>query len=730
MSKRKPTSKKKSQSKPTSKAPAPRQFAPPAESASWSRIFRISTLAGLVVLVALSLSTGINGDDEYQNDYSAKLVDYYSSFGADTAALNIPKGNMHLYGGFFDLVTGTVNAALGLEVDDAGYHQVRHAFNAIMGWLAMLFIALFVSHIAGPRAAVFAFVIAFLSPRFFGHSLMNPKDIPFAAGYIIALYFLFRILRMMPKPNWKLAAGLAAGFGLALATRAGGLLIVGYIGLFFAGHYLTTQGVAKLAQPKTWLPYLTYGLGAAVAGYILAVLFWPYALVNPISHPLEALTEFSNLGIRIRVLFEGENVMSDSTAWYYPLSWIVRTIPLIVLVGFLGSLFLYPKLTQRYGGLPVNLLLFTSLFPLFYIIYKDSLLHDGWRHLMFVYPGLVILATLFWLELEKLPLLQQPKWARSALYAVVGILLLLPTLFIVRNPHLSYVYFNEAFGGIQAAYGNYETDYWGVSVKEAIDWMEEEGIISPDMQDSVTIASSYSYILRKQLGDRYGDIVRVRYVKYSQRFSLDWDYAIFPARYVRGPHLRDGIWPSSKAIHVIEANGVPLAAILHAPTDAVFEGEQAVKQRNWPVAIEAFEREVADYPDNELAWTGLANAYLNSGRFPEAQNAADKVLEIVPQNLSGLYFRGLAKLNQGDNQGAVMDFQQTVEIDPGYSIGYYYLALTQQQRGDLTSALINLENAIKANPRFKAAYELAASIHEQQGNAGKAAELRQIAQRL
>ena len=88
-----------------------------------------------MVLVAglLSLGTGINGDDEYQVDYSGKLVDYYTSFGADTAALYIEKGNMHYYGGFFDLTTGLINAALGFDEFDTGYHQVRHVFNALWG---------------------------------------------------------------------------------------------------------------------------------------------------------------------------------------------------------------------------------------------------------------------------------------------------------------------------------------------------------------------------------------------------------------------------------------------------------------------------------------------------------------------------------------------------------------------------------------------------------------------
>ncbi|MCB0705614.1 MAG: tetratricopeptide repeat protein, partial [Saprospiraceae bacterium] len=536
------------------------------------------------------------------------------------------------------------------------------------------------------------------------------------------------LLRAMPTPDWKLVLGLAAGIGLAISTRAGGLLLLGYLGLFSLGHFYSKFGLKGFAKTENWFPYVKYGLLSGLAGYVLAVLFWPYALVNPISHPLEALTEFSKLGVKIRVLFEGDNVMSDETPWYYVLTWIVRTIPIIVLIGFFGSLGLYRKLTNRYGGLPINLLLFTSLFPLAYIIYKDSLLHDGWRHLMFVYPGLVILAALFWLELEQI--LQRPNWAKPALYGVVGILLLLPASFIVRNPHLAYVYFNELSGGLRGAYGQFETDYWGVSVKEALDWMEDEGIISPDMKDTVTIASSFSYIARRELGNRYGDIVRVRYVKYSQRYTVDWDYGIFPARYVRGPQLREGIWPSSKAIHVVEANGVPLTAVLKAGTKDAYLGEQAIKSRNWEEAITFFQREVAAYPDNEQAWTGLANAYLNLQRPQEALAAAEKVLEIVPENLGGLYFLGVSKLNMGDFAGAEAAFRRTTEIDPGYSVGYYYWAVVQRQNGQLDLALANLEKSINANQRFKAAYELAAVIYEQKGDVARANQLRQLAQGL
>ena len=79
----------------------------------YKKIFQYSVLGIFIITVLLSFNAGINGDDEFQNDYSKKLVSYYSTLGADTSALYIEKGNMHYYGGFFDLLTGAVNTTLG-----------------------------------------------------------------------------------------------------------------------------------------------------------------------------------------------------------------------------------------------------------------------------------------------------------------------------------------------------------------------------------------------------------------------------------------------------------------------------------------------------------------------------------------------------------------------------------------------------------------------------------------
>jgi hypothetical protein len=112
---------------------------------------------------------------------------------------------MHLYGGFFETVTGFANKALGYQPTNLGYHNVRHASSAILGWVAMLCAALFASLVAGQRAGIITLIIMLVSPRFVGDSLMNPKDIPFAAGYIMAIYNMVAVLNRMPNPSrWNL----------------------------------------------------------------------------------------------------------------------------------------------------------------------------------------------------------------------------------------------------------------------------------------------------------------------------------------------------------------------------------------------------------------------------------------------------------------------------------------------------------------------------------------------
>ncbi|MBK8919938.1 MAG: tetratricopeptide repeat protein [Saprospirales bacterium] len=691
------------------------------------KVFWGLAILGLVSFLALSLGSGINADDKFQNAYSQKLVDYYSSFGRDTAALKVSDGNMHLYGGFFEIVTGFTNKALGFSDSELAYHQVRHLFSAGLGWVALLCAALLARLIAGWKAGIFSLLMLLLSPRFLGDSLMNPKDIPFAAGYMMAIYNMAAVLGRMPAPGRWNIAGLVAGLALSLAMRAGGLLNFAYLFLFAGLFLVLKNGWGGLFNKKIFGRYAAVVISVALAGYMAALLFWPFALQNPLKNPFYALAKFSDFEIAIRVLYDGVNVKSDQTPWHYAIRWIVNTIPLAAVFGFLGSLALLPRLLRRYQPLWVGLVFFAAIFPVFYVIYKKSNLYDGWRQLTFAYPPLVIAAALFWNELIRM--LSAKKVLQYATYAGMGLLLTDVAVFIARNPKIPYVYFNPLAGGINGAYGRYETDYWGLSIRQGIEWMEKEGILKPDMPGVVVIATNMFYPAQKLLA-KYGDKVKLKYLKWERRCDDAWDYGLYPTRFIDGSALSKGLWPPDNAVYMVQAGGTPLLAVLKDNGRNCALGIAAMKLGDWNGAIENLKKEVASVPDNELAWSSLAQAYLNSSQLEEARTAAEKTLTISPNDVGANNLLGLYWINKGDLGRARAQFEGALKREPSNPAAYYYLATISQRQGDNQTALNQLRKAIEISPTFKPAYEFSAMIYESVGNTSAAQQFRSIMQQI
>jgi len=686
----------------------------------WRKIFWGASAVALVVTVLLSLGSGMNGDDFFQNDYSDKLITFYTSLGQDTSAFDNPRAPIEFYGGAYELPAKVLNEAFGYESNDEGYHDVRHILNAIFGFIAMLFTGLLAKQIGGWRAGVLALTIIFLSPRFLGHSLMNPKDIPFAAGYAMALYFMTGFLRQLPKPKTSTLLGLAGGIGIAFGTRAGGLLLVAYLGLFTAVAYVLQYGwSAILGKSKQTLQYIAYAAAAAFVGLLMGLLLWPYGLVDPFNHVPEALGGLTQFAVNIRMLFAGDMIYGKSLPISYLPTWLVLTIPLSTIFGFLLMLGFSKGIFKKYTPIFLALVLFTFFFPIIYITIQNSTLYDGWRHTTFTYIPLVALAAIGWLYV-----LDRFSKQKAIAYTATALLVLTvaePASFIARNPHFPYVYFNPIAGGIKGAYGEFETDYWGVSVKQGIDWMEKQGILDENMRDTITVMSDFSYPLEKYLRKQYDGHVKTNYIRFRQRYNEEWDYALFTSRFVQGSRFDAGTWPpDDKVIHTIDANGVPLLAIMKAENDNAFKGVQAAKAQNWRTAIQYLEQEVQDYPGNEIAWTELGRSYLQLQQHDKAEQALNNALEIEPEDLQATNLLGLLYLRTQRTQEGVALFRKSLEFEPKNSLAYYYIATVDRQRNDLNAALENAKKSIEVNSRFKAGYQLVAEIYQQMGDAASA----------
>lgn len=688
----------------------------------WQRIFWILFGAMAVVVICMALVSGINEDEKFHYPYAESLWSYYTSMGADDRAISEEYwqntedhtgGRMNLYGGFVDILTASFNALFQNEVTHSGYHIVRHIIIGLIGMIALLFAGRLGQLIGGWRAGVLALIILFLSPRFLGHAVINPRDIPFASGYIMFIYFMLRFFDEAPIRRWRTIVGLAAGLGLALAARSGALLLVAYFGLFsliyWWRHRYENTAVAKGLLKH----YAVWGGLAVVSGYILALFFWPYGLVSPINHVLYSIREFSNYEVVIRMLFDGEMRWSDTIPPVrYIFTWLLYAMSLILLSGIAISLVMSKSLIKRYRPLQLAVVCFVVIFPISYMIYKGSNLYTGMRHILFLVPPLAVLASLGWNALIEYTT-HKNQHTRLVTLVTIGFLAALPLSHIVLNFKTCYVYFNELTGGVKGANGRFELDYWGISNKQAAEWMKDQELFS-DNKDYV-IATNSSYVLKTYLQDVPN--AKVTYSRFRERYEKDWDYAVYINQFIDGAHLRTGTVPDKHAIHTIGKGSTPFTMIYENPEPRIATNAfKALKSGHMEEAIALFRQEIESYPHNETAYSGLTNAYASMSKWTDAEQAANQGLQLNPENQEILELLGIISLNLGKYDEALNALNHCLTINPNHSNALYYRGLVYSLTGLQEQAKEDLIKSIQYNPRSPRAYDYLIKIFEEQGD--------------
>ena len=366
----------------------------------WFWAFFILIAATLFVIPIMSLDAGNSGDeDAFQIPQGKHVVNYFKTSGEDTTCMNFV--NLKYYGSSPDIIAEYWNQSFKVE----NISQSRHIFNALYGWIALLFVGLTACLIGGWRAGALTVILLFLSPRFIGHSFNNSKDIPFAAAVMVAIYFMTVFFKQFPKVKISTLVFLILFIAFSISVRIGGILLYAYFGLFglvyLVLHYYQNNKKSPVRNNnvkrgddfyKKALRLFLYGVGVVVISYFIGLLLWPYALQAPIKHPLEAFSEMSKFAINIRQLFEGSLQWSDMLPWYYTPKFILMTIPIAVIVGLIVFFALLWKDKKNYFY--YFIVFFAFFFPIFWIVYTNANVYGGWRHSLFAYPPMVVAAGL------------------------------------------------------------------------------------------------------------------------------------------------------------------------------------------------------------------------------------------------------------------------------------------------------------------------------------------------
>ena len=104
------------------------------------------------------------------------------------------------------------------------------------------------------------------------------------------------------------------------------------------------------------------------------------------------------------------------------------------------------------------------------------ILYDAWRHLFFVYPALIYIALLGVDAIVARAVTLAGAERRVTVYAVVSAVLVASvapvTAFMIRNHPFEHVYFNRLAGpDMKTVKQRYELDYWGLSYREALEYI-------------------------------------------------------------------------------------------------------------------------------------------------------------------------------------------------------------------------------------------------------------------
>ena len=596
-----------------------------------------------VVRPFFSSDFGPSGDELTHKSLGDLSYDYLTSFGKNDSLFRYdPTGGredktlLQNYGPLLEVTSAAIYKNF-----DTNPFRTRHFILTLFTFILFYYCGKAAWKVGGWRAGLMAMLFMLVSPRLFGEAFNNPKDPPFAAGYMMAVYGLLCLVDELPRPSWRTVILTMLGIGLAFSIRVGGLLLFPYTIMFV--------GLALLMKEEWRTPLLSFDLKyykdllikvavIFVGAWMIGVITWPAALhYGIISQPLHALAVQSAYPTVISVLYDGKMIGSNEVPWSYNPFYITNTSPLIVVIGFFLGLLMLPFMRKTFKGYYLFMLLFVSLFPIFYIIYKQSALLNGWRHSYFTYTGIAVFSAL---TFEALFRMAKKPAMTYVLYGIVAIGILMPAMFIVRNFPVVYVYFNELAGGVDGTYGDYHLDYYAASAKPAADWMVKNIPYDSTAKFYSNNAGELDACFKMDNSKWYAE-----YMRYRERNEKDWDYAVFLPQFVDPQMMKKGKFAPKGTIHKVMVDNSVVAMVVKRPTKEDYYGIEALKANDLTGAIKHLEEAVKIDPDNEIAWAYLGVAYASSGRRDEGINALGRSLNISPgYQLAQSYYQRISQM--------------------------------------------------------------------------------------
>ena len=636
----------------------------------------------------------ISGDEIIDDTQATYVLNYFQT--GDETAIDQPKTKLHLYGSEIQVIIKFLSNLFNIE----DVYAFRHICCALIAVWGICIAGLLAFRIGGGLCGLLTMLLLFFTPRFFGHAINNLKDLPFAVGYLISIYYFIRFFDFYPKVKYKYLVGVLVGLFLCLGTRSGGLMLYPLLFMYAGLFYIRIYGIKEAFLIKKHLNDFSKIIGIVLfvflLGYVFSIILWPWALQDPLHAMTKSLKEFTNIGTGIKTIFEGKQMMSNMLPVSYAPKYLLITTPIITLVGLFGS-FIYLAIKKDKITLEIFFILFCLFSPLLFVIYKHSNLYGGIRHLLFLIPLAVIMAGYFWSSIINI----KNKWISIISICIFIILLSLPIKHYLKNHPYEYIYFNELIGGFKNAYGDYESDYYFNSLKATADYLKKDTEINNGKP--TIIATNHSSIMQQYF--RNYPNVTIIYSKYYEKYSKDWDYAAFSNVYINQFQQKNGLFPpentilneqvDSKSIGCLikRENKQELEAFRHSFTD---------KEKSIKIFVDYLQK----HPNNEEVYCELIKIYYSLKDYEKVNFYAEKALKLMPNYNDVLFYLSYSQINQKKLTLAEKNISSMLKENELNPDAIYLRAKLKSAKGEFQNALKDLDYVIARKPNNNEAFIL------------------------
>ena len=653
--------------------------------------FYLVLFIALPLYLVLSLKTGISADEYLHYQQSEKVLDYYLSMGKNKAAAEETITHLNHYGQFYDNLVTAIERLFNVE----NRYVFRHLASAFAGWLVLLISGLLIVKLKGYRAALVGLVILILSPRFLGHSLNNLKDIPFALAYVWFFFGLYQYLVSLPATSLRKLVGLGLSIAFAISIRIGGVILYCYL-FFFTLLWMYDLYLNEKIRVPGILKEFAKLTGISVAAYALGLLFWPFANEGMIANPITSFRVMGHFPDIIKEIFEGKQYWSDGLPWYFIPKSMLITIPLGVFAGFIGFFVPLKDAKRESENIFYLFILLGILIPIVFVIVNDSNVYSSWRQLIFVYPLIVIISAV---GIEKVvERFRKPVFSWTWII-LLSVFFISPVVHMVKNPGLIYCYYNELVGGVKGAYGNYEMDYYGLSVKKASEKLKLLLKDEKNEYNSIVLASNFPHFVN--YFDNYDDSMELKTIKYYQRGNTAWDYAIIVNRHIHPLQLQKGLWPPQNTIFTVNASEKAVCAVLERSTKMDFKGYRALIEGKFNQAINYLNEAFTHDQGTESTYINLARAYIYTNQLKKAKQVLESCQKIYPHYDVAVDVKAEIYIQQKNYDKAIFTLKKNIHHNPKYFPSYYKLIHTYIALDDKQTAREYIKQGLKAMPEYR-----------------------------